>query len=173
MKKIVCYAICIAIMLVLFSSSLTFAEQLNLYETPVRVYPAEKDPFIAGLLSWLMMGTGQIYCREYTKGSIFIAADLVDKATLVLLISHINSTYAPGSGEIININWDAFSTETKTLTILYFIGSIGLRFYNVIDAVNSANEYNRKYFSKDKPQGVSFSYSDGGFSVGYNIRFNE
>lgn len=173
MKRITYYLICTAIILALFTSSLTFADQLNLYENTDRVYPAEKDPFIAGLLSYLMMGTGQIYCHEYTKGSIFIAADLVDKAALVLLISHINSTYAPSSGEIININWDAFSTETKALTIMYFIGTVGLRFYNVIDAVNSANEYNRKYFSKGKPQGVSFSLSEDGFNVGYNIHFNE
>ena len=173
MKRTIYYAVCIVIIFLFISSLLTFADQLNHYDTSDRIYPAEKDPFIAGLLSYLMMGTGQIYCHEYTKGSIFIAADLVDKAVLVLLISHINSTYAPSSGEIININWDAFSTETKTLTIIYFIGSVGLRFYNVIDAVNSANEYNRKYFSKKGPQGVSFSLSGDGFSVGYNIHFNE
>lgn len=173
MKRIIYYAACIVIILLFISSSLTFADQLNQYDASDRIYPAEKDPFIAGLLSYLMMGTGQIYCHEYTKGSIFIAADLVDKAALVLLISHINSTYAPSSGEIININWDAFSTETKTLTIIYFIGSVGLRFYNVIDAVNSANEYNRKYFSKSKPQGVSFSLAEDRFIVGYSIHFNE
>jgi hypothetical protein len=177
MKKIVYCAISIAIILVLFSAPLSLADQMNLFESSVRIYPAEKDPFVAGLLSWLMMGTGQIYCHEYTKGSLFVAADLVDKVALVLLISHINSTYAPSSGEIININWDAFSTETKTLTILYFLGSVSLHFYSVIDAVNSANEYNRKYFSRGTPrgtpQGVSFSFSGDEFGVSYNIRFNE
>ena len=173
MKRIIYYLICIAIILALFTSSLTLADQLNLYENTDKVYPDEKDPFIAGLLSYLMMGTGQIYCHEYTKGSIFIAADLLDKTALVLLISYINSTYAPSSGEIININWDTFSTETKTITIIYLLGSVTLRFYNVLDAVNSANEYNRKFYSKSKPQGVSFSLSEDGFNIGYSIHFNE
>jgi hypothetical protein len=169
MKRIVF----IVMLSILFSSSVVFAQQRDLPDIPVRAYPARKDPFVAGLLSWLMMGTGQMYCHEYTKGSIFIAADLLDKAALVLLISHINSTYAPPSGEIININWYAFDTETKALTILYFVGTLGLRFYNVIDAVSSANNFNTRYFSQKKPKEVSCTFEENKFILQYNFRFSE
>ncbi|MBN2322858.1 MAG: hypothetical protein JXQ30_03925 [Spirochaetes bacterium] len=139
---------------------------------PVRPYP-EKDPFIAGLLSWLMMGTGQMYCREYTKGSIFIAADLVDKIALILLISHINSTYAPQSGEIININFSSFDTGTQALTLLYLVGSLSLRAYSVIDAMNSAKKYNERIFAPRRQEGLDFSLGADRVSVEYTIRFDK
>ena len=161
------------VLIVFFTSWAGFAQQEEAPGAPVRIYPAEKDPFVAGLLSWLMMGTGQMYCHEYTKGSIFIAADLVDKVALVLLISHINSKYAPSSGEIININWDSFDSGTKVLTLLYFAGSLTLRFYNVIDAVNSANNYNRRYFAQPREEGFDFSLGQDMLSVEYTIRFDE
>jgi TM2 domain-containing membrane protein YozV len=82
------------------------------YETNLVPYTDYKDPFIAGLLSWFMMGIGQFYCKEYTKGSIFIAADLADKTSLILLISYINSRYSQ-SDQIIYINWSAFDPGTK------------------------------------------------------------
>lgn len=171
MSRTAIYIITVVILIVFFSSWAGFAQEVP--GAPVRIYPAEKDPFVAGLLSWLMMGTGQMYCNEYTKGSIFIAADLVDKVALIFLISHINSKYAPSSGEIININWDSFDSGTKIITLLYFAGSLTFRFYNVIDAVNSANNYNRRYFSQRSEEGFDFSLGQDIMSVEYKFRFDE
>jgi hypothetical protein len=172
MGRTAIYIITVVILIVFFSSWIGFAQE-EVPSTSVRVFPAEKDPFVAGLLSWLMMGTGQMYCHEYTKGSIFIAADLVDKVALVLLVSHINSKYAPSSGEIINIKWDSFDPGTKIITLLYFAGSLTLRFYNVIDAVNSANNYNRRYFTQRSEEGLDFSLGQDMLSVEYKFRFDE
>jgi hypothetical protein len=166
----------VAILVVVLSGFISpwagFAQQKKLQDVPVRVYP-EKDPFVAGFLSWLMMGTGQMYCREYTKGSIFIAADLIDKTAFVLLVSYINNKYAPSSGEIININWNAFDTGTKAVTLLYLVGSLSLRFYSVIDAVESANKYNERFFSPRREEGLDFSLSANSVGLEYTIRFDE
>lgn len=131
---------------------------------------SEKDPFIAGLLSWFMMGMGQIYAHEYTKGSIFIAANLVSKLSLVLLISHINTKYSPGGNEIINIDWKSFDSNTKFLVIGYFATSFGLRVYNVVDAVKSAREYNERFFSQKGESGFSFSIDPESISI--NMSFD-
>ncbi|MFW6139233.1 MAG: hypothetical protein ACOC7U_08675 [Spirochaetota bacterium] len=135
--------------------------------------PREKDPFIAGLLSWLMMGVGQIYCKEYTKGSIFIAADLADKAALILLISHINSKYSSTDKEILPLNWAQFDTQTKILTAGYFAATLGIRFYNVIDAIKSANRYNQRYFSENKSGKLSVSVEQDAINLGYSLQYSE
>jgi len=132
-----------------------------------------KDPFIAGLLSWFMMGVGQIYVQEYTKGSIFIAADLIDRASLVLLIGYINKKYAPSDNQIINVNWGEFSTGTKVLILSYFTASVGLRFYSAIDAYRSAVKYNDRYVKKDTNAGLSFDVGYERISLGYRVHFNE
>lgn len=134
-----------------------------------------KDPFIAGLLSWFMMGIGQIYCREYTKGSLFIAADLLDKVTLILLVSYINDKYAPSSGTA-TINWGSFEDGTKALILVYLATSLGLRFYSTVDAIQSANRFNERMFSrgdKSAPGGLSFAVEPDRYSLSYSFRLNE
>ncbi len=128
-----------------------------------------KDPFVAGLLSWFMMGIGQIYCKEYTRGSLFIALDLVDKTAMVLLISYINTKYTPGEGEIIYLNWKAFDNSTKLLVVSYVLAKIGLRFYNVVDAINSAYSYNSRYGS-DRGKKESFDFKIGKNEVGFGYK---
>jgi len=135
--------------------------------------PGEKDPFLAGLLSWFMLGIGQIYVGDYTKGSMFIAAGFLDKVALVLLISHINTKYAPSSDEIVNLNWKSFDGSTKVLIVSYLVSSFGLRFYSVIDAVHSANEYNKRFYAPSKRGGLALELNSGTYSVIYNFQFND
>ena len=146
--------------------------ELNDYEVQNPPQPSLKDPFISGLLSWFMMGIRQIYCREYTKGSLFIAADLLDKASLILLISHINNKYTPQENEVI-VNWKSFDTGTKTLIITYFTTSLGLRFYSVTDAIRSAHKYNDRFFSQKEKEGLSWAVSGSRLSLSYTIPFND
>lgn len=168
----------IILIIVLFSSWLGFSQDpfsynYSLFAAGIQSYPVEKDPFIAGLLSWVKMGLGQIYCQEYTKGSLFMALDLVDRGALILLISHINTRYSPSGDEIIYVNWERFDVETKVLAVAYFAGTLGLRFYNVIDAVQSANRYNERYFLQRENRGLSFSLDKDRIFVGYKFQFNE
>ena len=133
--------------------------------------PEKKDPFVAGFLSWLMMGVGQIYCKEYTRGSIFIAIDVIDKGALLAITSYVNKKYSPKGGEIININWSTFDSNTKFLIISYIIAKYGIRFYNVYDAIQSAKNYNKIHYMNIEKNRVSFDVSSNSFQLGYYLMF--
>ena len=135
--------------------------------------PPRKDPFVAGLLSWFMMGVGQIYVHEYTKGSIFIAVDLTNKVLLLLLISHINSKYSPSSNEIVNVDWSSFDAGTKFLIIAYLTESLGIRIFSVVDAVQSAQSYNDRFSTQKDELGLSLKLNDDEISIGYNYWFSD
>ena len=141
-------------------------------EPMLRNLPERKDPFVAGVFSWFMMGVGQIYCREYWKGSLFIAADLVDKAALFLLVTHVNNKYSPESGTA-TINWSSFDDGTKVLILAYLTASLGLRFYSVVDAVHSANDYNDRMFAQREKSGLSFSNDGKKVSLSYSIPLHD
>ena len=134
--------------------------------------PPRKDPFIAGILSWFMMGVGQIYVREYWKGSLFIAASFTNKILLVLLINHINTRYG-SSDESVNVNWSSFDAVTKVLIIGYLAESLGLRIFSVVDAVHSAQRYNDRYMESRDEKGYSFDMGGDSVSLGYYFRFND
>lgn len=134
--------------------------------------PPRKDPFIAGLLSWFMMGVGQIYVHEYWKGSLFIAADLTNKILLILLVSHINSKYG-STDEVVNVNWSSFDTGTKVLIIGYLVEALGLRIFSVVDAVQSAHRYNDRYIESRAEKGYSLDIDGDSVSLGYYYRFND
>jgi hypothetical protein len=146
--------------------------QIQRFESD-QLFIKPKDPFIAGLLSWFMMGVGQIYVQEYWKGSIFIATDLANKVALILLISHINSKYGPKEDEIVNIDWSSFNTGTKVLIITYLVESLGLRIYNVVDAVQSTHRFNERYFSSRENRGFSLNLGEDGVSLNYNYWLGE
>lgn len=147
-------------------------EEEDAREPMSRNLPERKDPFVAGVFSWFMMGVGQIYCREYWKGSLFIAADLVDKVALLLLVSHVNSKYSPESGTAV-INWSSFDDGTKVLVITYLAVSLGLRFYSVADAVHSANDYNDRMSAQRERSGLSFSNDGKKFTLSYSIPLHD
>ena len=174
-KKLVLYFLLISIFTVILYSGTASAQSVKgykpvPYQTNIASQTDYKDPFIAGLLSWFMMGIGQFYCKEYTKGSIFIAADLVDKTSLILLISYINNKYSQ-SNQTIYINWGAFDPGTKILIISYFTAKFGVKFYSVIDAIQSANKYNSRYVSQEDDRKMSFELGSESFSLYYTIRF--
>jgi hypothetical protein len=137
-----------------------------------RGVPQRKDPFVAGLLSWFMMGVGQIYVREYWKGSLFIAANFTNKILLILLINHINTRYG-SSDESVNVDWSSFDPVTKFLIVGYLVEALGLRIFSVVDAVKSAQRYNQRYVESENDRGYSFDIEGNSVSLGYYFRFNE
>jgi hypothetical protein len=100
-----------------------------------------KDPFLAGVLSWVMPGAGQIYSQAYTRGSLFILVDLVDKTSLVLLVLYLNNNYSKPSGG--SINWTQMKDFDKGLLISYIVLSAGFKVYNSLDAVFTAKRFNK------------------------------
>ncbi len=177
MKKMVLWLILISIFFTFVYSGKARAQSITSYkpvpyETKIVPTTDYKDPFIAGLLSWFMMGIGQFYCKEYTKGSIFIAADLADKTSLILLISYINNRYSQGD-QTIYMNWSAFDPGTKVLIISYFTVKFGVKIYSVIDAVQSAHKYNSRYISHEDDRKLSFDFGDESLSLYYTFSFYE
>lgn len=132
--------------------------------------PDKKDPFIAGFLSWLMMGVGQIYCKEYTRGSIFMALDLLDKGSLIAISSYVNKKYSPKGSEIINLNWQTFNSSTKLLIIGYIIAKYGIRFYNVYDAIQTAKDYNKLHLLNTERGEFSFDLKVNSIQIGYSLQ---
>jgi hypothetical protein len=165
----------LGILIALLFFQIAFSENISYYDNPSQspFYPKEKDPFIAGLLSWFMMGVGQIYVQEYTKGSLFIAADLVDKASLILLISHINKKYSSTEDGLIAVNWRDINTGTRALIVSYISVHFGLRLFCVIDAYKSAQNYNSRYFTKENNKGFSLDISKESISLGYSMQFDK
>ena len=131
-----------------------------------------KDPFLAGVLSWVMPGAGQIYAQSYTKGSVFIFANLVDKTSMVMLLLYLNNNY---KGVATGITWKDLRTGDKALIISYLALSTTLKLYNSIDAIYTAERYNRSrhnlklglYFD---PNRVETAQSSTGFQLTWQER---
>lgn len=105
-----------------------------------------KDPFLAGLLSWVMPGTGQIYAKSYTKGSIFVLGDIIDKSLFLTLILHLNDKYKDMPGGV--VSWPALSVQDRILLLSYLSLSVGFKIYNSFDAVQTAKHFNKQNFSE-------------------------
>ena len=103
-----------------------------------------KDPFLAGLLSWIMPGTGQIYAKSYSKGSIFVLGDIIDKALFVNLMLYLNNKYKEMPGGV--VSWPALSVQDRIFLLSYFSLSMGFKIYNSLDAVHVAKFYNKQNF---------------------------
>jgi hypothetical protein len=147
--------------------------RIMLLRSEGRPIPGPKDPFVAGLLSFFMLGVGQIYAKEYTKGSIFIAAGLLDKLALILLVSHINNRYAPSGNELVNLDWQSFDNSTRLLVVGYIVGSLGLRVFCVADAVSSARKFNQRYYSSYREGTAGLSFDEEQFKLYYNFSFSD
>lgn len=100
------------------------------------VEPERSDPFIAGLLSWMFPSLGQFYNKDYTKGSIIISLDLLQKGLFCWLMWDLHNRYTGDNDDI--VKWDELAAGDKVLVIGYFVLHFGLRFYSIIDAVNVA-----------------------------------
>jgi len=107
-------------------------------------FPEYKDPFLAGLLSWIMPGTGQIYAKSYSKGSIFVLGNIIDKALFVNLMLYLNNKYKEMPGGV--VSWPALSVQDRIFLLSYFSLSMGFKIYNSLDAVHVAKSYNKQRF---------------------------
>lgn len=113
--------------------------------------PDRKDPFIAGVLSWVWPGLGQFYTQDYAAGSLFLLADLVQKGLLVYGAFYYSDKYSSSENEI--VRWQDMRSRDQTVIIGYVFSVLLLKVYCVVDAVYSAERYNREiYFPYWKSQ---------------------
>jgi len=90
-----------------------------------------KNPTIAGLLSGMMPGLGQFYCRQWAKGAAFLvgalAADAgfgISTGTLTVLQSVGGSPPSEGLGRL----------------LLGMLVLLGVALWSIIDAVRTARK---------------------------------
>jgi len=102
--------------------------------------PERKDPFIAGVLSWSWSGLGQFYTQNYKKGSAFLLADLAEKGVLVYMLFHISEKYSNSDQDV---NWSDISRKDQTIVVGLLFSIFLTRVFSVVDAVDSAHEYNK------------------------------
>ena len=133
----------------------------------------KKDPFIAGLLSATMMGLGQFYTKDYLSGSMFVLNDFIQKGMLILLIANFGDKYTNEEENDQIVEWKEINNVDKGIAIGFAAYYFGTRFYCIIDAMASAEKYNKnleKEFAKDK---LKFNYllSKESLSVSLSRRF--
>lgn len=136
--------------------------------------PERKDPFIAGVLSWSWSGLGQFYTQNYKKGSAFLLADLAEKGVLVYMLFHISEKYSSSDQDV---NWSDISKKDQTVVVGLLFSIFITRVFSVIDAVDSAHDYNRLIYYpywKSK-QGFKTSFEPENkslhISVSYPVNF--
>jgi len=120
--------------------------------------PARKDPFVAGLLSWEWPGLGQFYTQNYAIGSLFLLVDIVQKGLLVYLLFYYSDKYTQQDEMV---KWDHIESKDQAIMIGYVFSVLLVRVWCVLDAVFSAERYNREiYFPYWKYQNRNrFSFS--------------
>ncbi|MDH5682783.1 MAG: hypothetical protein OEZ36_14420 [Spirochaetota bacterium] len=128
----------------------------------------KKDPVIAGLLSSVMPGVGQIYSESYTKGSVIILGDLVAKTALIATIISLTNKYSSVDNSL--VEWDQLNGNDKSLLISVSIAYIGLYIWNIIDAVNVTTDYNNKYLNEPTLK-IGYSTKENNFEIQYCIMF--
>lgn len=123
--------------------------------------PDRKDPFIAGVLSWVWPGLGQFYTQDYGAGSLFLLADLVQKGLLVYGAFYYSDKYSSSDNKV--VRWQDMHGRDQTIIIGYVFSVLLLKVYCVVDAVYSAERYNREvYFPYWKSQTKTrFSFDVG------------
>lgn len=136
--------------------------------------PERKDPFIAGLLSWSWSGLGQFYTQNYTRGSLFLAADIAQKGLLIYGIFYYSDKYSGEDGNI--VKWKNISNRDKGIIIGYLFSMLIMKIACVVDAVNSAEDYNRDiyfpYWKRSNRMRFSIENEDDRINISMSQPFN-
>ncbi len=142
-------------------------------EDPFPYVPHRKDPFVAGVLSWSWTGLGQFYAQDYAKGSLFLMSDMAQKGLFLYMLFHLSDKYQ-SEGEI--VNWTDMSVQDRGLIIGLTFSILVTKVLCVIDAVDSAMDYNREvyypYWRKKQNIDVSYNPDSGNVNLSVKRRFN-
>ncbi len=132
------------IVLFIVFNSLIYGEENYKNKDYYNIKYNEKDPFIAGLLSATMMGLGQFYAKEYTKGSLFVLVDFIKKGSLIWLIANLNKKYTNDEKGDNIVEWNEITRGDKIMILTYMSFYFGSKIYCIVDAMKSAEKYNMR-----------------------------
>lgn len=135
------------------------------------VYYDEKDPFVAGLLSATMLGLGQFYVKQYTKGSIFVLLDLVQKGMLIWMVSALNERYTARDGSDSIVEWKELTDGDQALVLGFVAFYFGTRLYSIVDAMSGAADYNRQSRLRASLPDLNYHVGRDTVAVSWNRKF--
>jgi len=90
-----------------------------------------KSPIAAGILSGLMPGLGQFYCRQWKKGAAFLVGALIADGTLGVSSDFLKLLQAGGMG---------LTPDEATSILLRSLPFLALAIWSVVDAVKTAKQ---------------------------------
>lgn len=106
--------------------------------------PERKDPFVAGLLSWSWSGLGQFYTQNYGRGSLFLMTDILQKGLFVYGLFFYTEKYRNSEDDV--VRWNDMEKRDRGIIIGYLFSIILVKVLGVVDAVYSAETYNREIY---------------------------
>ena len=123
-----------------------------------------KDPFLAGALSFYNPGLGQFYAGENAKGIVFWLTENAFFFSALFTVMDLSVKLKKDFGFEFSISQKTnLSTERIVTSVSLGLAFIILHIYNIIDAVNSAKEYNARQEEKlfmDNQMGIHVELTD-------------
>ena len=106
-----------------------------------------KDPILAAALSWYIPGLGQLYSDAVLRGAIFY---VVENALLIGVLApfvelNLDVTGSMGIGVDLKSKDAIFDSNEQRVALALGVSLVIMHIINVIDAVNSARDYNKNY----------------------------
>jgi hypothetical protein len=160
MKKLCSFLIAIIIVIVPY---LSFAQEDDKY--------VRKDPILAGALSWYVPGLGQFYSGAYLKGAAFLVIENGLLITTILSVAELELSVSSGVSLGLNVTAkDDTNRSERTLAIVMGSALIVIHFVNIIDAVNSARNFN-KHQDNNLFANMGYDPERNEYNVGLSGRF--
>ena len=115
------------------------------YEAYIR-----KDPILAAALSWYIPGLGQFYSGAYLKGALFWAVEssLLVAALMPFVELKLDVTGNVGIGVNIKSRDNILESNEGRVSLALGLALAAVHLINVIDAVDTARQYNIIYDEK-------------------------
>ncbi len=106
-----------------------------------------KDPILAAALSWYIPGLGQLYSDAVLRGAIFYVVEnaLLIGALVPFVELNLDVTGSMGIGVDLKSKDAIFESNEQRVALALGVSLVILHIINVIDAVNSARDYNKNY----------------------------
>jgi TM2 domain-containing membrane protein YozV len=104
-----------------------------------------KDPILAGALSWYVPGLGQFYGGAIFKGATFMVVEYALLYSLLITVAEVEVGVSGGISLGINISAKSGSLSSSEQTTAILLGTtlVVVHFLNIIDAVNTAQQFNQ------------------------------
>ncbi|MBI4722238.1 MAG: hypothetical protein HY769_04460 [Candidatus Stahlbacteria bacterium] len=129
-------------------------ETVGITDWQITIIP--KDPLIAGLMSILSPGLGQIYCQKYVRGVAFLGGEIGcfvlastiagvrNKEYTYIVTDEAGIDHKLTRSETIS-NWADLTELEKGCVVGLILSGVGVHIWNIIDAYYLAQKHNREH----------------------------